>query len=86
MNDLLEGFEVVNPSSAIIGGDARCRMGRVVLAFIESGNECMAKRYSDKQSLFSDTVSARSFARYRNLDVKVRRRGDMLFLIKGDKQ
>ena len=85
MNDLLEGFEVVNPSSAIIGGDAKCRMGMVVLAFIESGNECMAKRYSDKQSLFSDTVSARSFARYRNLDVKVRRRGDMLFLIKGDK-
>lgn len=85
MNDLLEGFEVVNPSSAIIGGDARCRMGRVVLAFIDSGNECMAKRYSDKQSLRSDTVSARGFVNYHNLDVNVSRRGDMLLLMRGSK-
>ena len=84
MSDL-DGFEPIDPMVANVRSD----IGRAVMAFIASGNECMGKRYDDADKLVSDMNKARNFVRYHVrpkglCNVKVRRRGDMLVLIRDD--
>ena len=77
----LDGFEPFDPKLSNI----RSGMGRIVLAFLESGQECMAKHYNDAEQLKRDQSSARSFIKSRGLgNVKARRIGDMLVLVRDD--
>lgn len=84
MSNVLEGFEVINRDEC--PGVVKSRMGKVVLAFLESGNECMGKRYDDLSELRRDVDSARQFVKYKpsrkRLGVRVSKRGDMLFLMR----
>ena len=80
MTSALDGYEVIELSTVI----TRSAMGRTVLAFIESGNECMGRRYGDLKQLRRDQNTARAFIRTHGLNVRAYRRNDMLMLVRLD--
>lgn len=61
----------------------RSKMGRAILEFMESDEECIGKRYDDPVRLNRDIVCAKSFvANHHIRGVRVRKRADMLIFVK----
>ena len=61
MSNPLEGFEVMG------GLKPRSCMGEAVLAFIETGNRCMGKKYDTRKEAQSALNSARGFIKYHEI-------------------
>ena len=81
MGEPLDGFEAMEAPRTPV----KSRIGQVVMAFLESGNECMGRRYDDPAELKRDANAAYqwlSYKRNRSLGVRASRRGDMLLLIR----
>ena len=78
MKDPLNDFEVVNRPKTMW-------ISEVINAFLETGNDCMGKRFSDCKEAHKACVNVRSYIKYHGIkEVKVCKRGNMLMLMRAD--
>ena len=80
MNNPLEGFEVMEVPKRI---STRAWMADAVLAFANTDNECMGKRFESNEEAHKAYQSAKSYIAYHKVKgVKAAVRDDLFLLIK----
>ena len=78
MKDPLNDFEVVDRPKTM-------RISEVINAFLETGNDCMGKRFSDCDEARRVYANAKSYIRNHGIkEVDVCKRGNMLMLVRAD--
>ena len=81
MDELLEGFVPMEIPER--------RMGitqKVLNAFLDTGNECMGKKCSNAKEAQKMCRRFYGCLKYYKYPVKVKRRGDVVLLVRGDDQ
>lgn len=78
----LEGFEVMEKVPGKVRTKTVWNTREVVEAFLESGNECMGKRYPDDRETRNAYMSFYLFIKRHGLPIMAVKRGKMVILVR----
>lgn len=79
MDNVLDGFEVIEDISTV-ERRYKWESGKILNAFLDSGEACLGKRYGDNALKAYRALKANAIRRH--MPVTVRKRDDMVFLVR----